>query len=409
MNHHIRRLVALLLVLTAVAVPAAPASPSLAATPVVAAQLDASQRGALDALRAAVEASEAAEAAMLAAPGDADMKAAYEQAGRDLQASLEAARALREAAGGRSSEYGQALFEISGLAEDGSAEAALGLVQRWTEQTREWVVNQGPGVIVRLLVFLVILAVFKTLASIAGGVVRKALSTSKVEASDLLKRFFVGLAQKVVFFTGLVIALEQIGVPVAPLLAGVGVVGFIVGFALQDTLANFAAGVMILLYRPYDIGQFISAAGESGTVRDMNLVSTTITTPDNQVLILPNSSIWGGVIRNVTRQDTRRVDMTIGVSYDADLDRTIEVISEVVNAHEKVLEDPAPVIRVVALGESSVDLVVRPWAKTSDYWDVHFDLHKQIKERLDAEGIGIPFPQRDLRVVSVPAGLQNGA
>lgn len=409
MNHHIRRLVALLLVLTAVAVPAAPASPSLAGTPVVAAQLDASQRGALDALRAAVEASEAAEAAMLAAPGDADMKAAYEQAGRDLQASLEAARALREAAGGRSSEYGQALFEISGLAEDGSAEAALGLVQRWTEQTREWVVNQGPGVIVRLLVFLVILAVFKTLASIAGGVVRKALSTSKVEASDLLKRFFVGLAQKVVFFTGLIIALEQIGVPVAPLLAGVGVVGFIVGFALQDTLANFAAGVMILLYRPYDIGQFISAAGESGTVRDMNLVSTTITTPDNQVLILPNSSIWGGVIRNVTRQDTRRVDMTIGVSYDADLDRTIEVISEVVNAHEKVLEDPAPVIRVVALGESSVDLVVRPWAKTSDYWDVHFDLHKQIKERLDAEGIGIPFPQRDLRVVSVPAGLQNGA
>jgi small conductance mechanosensitive channel len=406
MHGLVRTLLALLL-LAAPAL-ATPTTALLPAPPPAAAQLSGAQEGALAELRSADEARDAAEAAMMAAPGDAAAKTAYEEAGAAFDAALKKARGLREAAGGRSSEYGQAIFEVSGLAEDGSAEAALGLVQRWTDQGREWVVQDGPGVVVKLLVFLVILAVFRVLSRVAGGVVRKALETGRMNASDLLKRFFIGLAQKAVFFTGLIIALEQIGVPVAPLLAGVGVVGFIVGFALQDTLSNFAAGVMILLYRPYDVGNFITAAGESGSVKDMNLVSTTITTPDNQVLILPNSSIWGGVIRNVTRQETRRVDMVVGVSYDADLDRTLEALTEVVTAHEKVLADPAPVIRVVALGESSVDIVVRPWSKTSDYWDVHFDLHKQIKERLDREGIGIPYPQRDLHLVSVPEGVTIG-
>ena len=400
MNSLYRRLLALLLLL------AAPTF-SVASTLTITAQLPADQQTALEALRSSNEARTTAEEAMLAAPGDADAKAAYEAANTAFAAALKEARGLREAAGGRSSEYGQELFEISGLAEDGSAEAALGMVQQWTEQGQAWLTEEGPGAVIKLVVFLAILGAFRVLSRIAGRVVSRALEASRMNASDLLKRFFVGLAQKAVFFTGLVIALEQVGVPVAPLLAGVGVVGFIVGFALQDTLANFAAGVMILLYRPYDIGNFITAAGESGSVKDMNLVSTTITTPDNQVLILPNSSIWGGVIRNVTRQETRRVDMVIGVAYDADLDQTIKALTEVVKAHDKVLPDPEPVIRVVALGESSVDLVVRPWTKTSDYWDVHFDPHKQIKERLDEEGIGIPFPQRDLHLVSVPERLES--
>lgn len=409
MKHLLQRLAALVL-LVAPALAVAPTQPTLPAAPapvVVAQDMTSAQQKQIDALQEAKDAMKTAEEASLAAPDDADAKAAYEAAKEAYDAQLESARAMRES---RSSEYGLALFEITGMAgEDGSADAALGLVAKWTQQGKDWLVNEGPGMAVNLVIFLVILIVFKVLAGIAGSIVRKALSSNRVKATDLLKRFLVGVVQKIVFFTGLIIALDQIGIPVAPLLAGVGVVGFVIGFALQDTLSNFASGVMILLYRPYDVGDFINAAGEAGSVSAMSLVSTTITTPDNQLLILPNSSIWGGVIRNVTAQATRRVDMTIGVSYDADLDKTGDVLMDVVTAHEKVLKDPAPVVKVVNLGDNSVDFVVRPWSKTSDYWDVYFDLHKQIKQRLDQEGIGIPYPQRDLHLVSMPEGVKLGS
>ena len=141
----------------------------------------------------------------------------------------------------------------------------------------------------------------------------------------------------------------------------------------------------------------------------MSLVSTTILTPDNQKLIIPNSSIWGGTIRNITAQSTRRVDMMIGVGYGDDLDKTQEVLMEVISAHELVLKDPAPVVKVTNLGESSVDFAVRPWSKTGDYWDVYWDLTKTIKQRLDKEGISIPFPQRDLHLVEIPEELKQSS
>ena len=174
--------------------------------------------------------------------------------------------------------------------------------------------------------------------------------------------------------------------------------GFVVAFALQGTLSNFASGIMILLYRPYDIGNFVEVAGQAGTVNAMSLVSTTLLTPDNQRLTIPNGSIWGGVIRNVTAMPTRRVDMTFGIGYADDMDKAAEIIREVVTAHEKVLEDPAPQIEVAELADSSVNFVCRPWAKTGDFWAVKFDVTKRVKERFDAEGISIPFPQRDIHL-----------
>ena len=279
-----------------------------------------------------------------------------------------------------------------------SVGAAAGAAKKWAEMAKDWVIEKGPGMAISALVFLLILLVFRWLGRLFGKVTDKALSRSRLKVSTLLREFFVGIVRKTFFVLGLIIALGYVGINMGPVLAGIGVVGFVVGFALQDTLGNFAAGIMILLYRPYDVGDVITTGAGTGKVQAMSLVSTTIHTPDNQKTIIPNSAIWGGTITNITAMPTRRVDLTIGVGYGDDLDKTAKVLTEVVTAHEKVHADPAPTIRVANLGDSSVDFVVRPWCNTSDYWDVYFDLHLQIKQRLDAEGISIPFPQRDVHI-----------
>jgi len=281
-----------------------------------------------------------------------------------------------------------------------SADVAIGLIGTWIKKGKDWVVNNGPGVIFNIVAFLLILLVFKILASTLGKVTRRALASMRLKVSDLLRNFFVNVVTKITMLVGLLIALKQIGIDIGPLLAGIGVIGFIVGFALQGTLSNFAAGIMILLYRPYDIGHVIDAAGVKGKVESMTLVSTTLLTPDNQEVVVPNNSIWGGVITNVTARRTRRVDLGVGVSYSDDLDKTAKVLLEVVTGHPKVLADPAPVVKLNTLADSSVNFVVRPWSKTEDYWDVYWDLTKAIKQRLDEEGISIPFPQRDIHIVS---------
>ena len=279
-------------------------------------------------------------------------------------------------------------------------EDPVGLIGGWLDQAKVWLEDNGGSVALKAAMFIVILLLFKILAGVLGGVTRKTLSTSKLNVSDLLKNFFVNVVTKLTFFVGLFIALGNVGVNVGPLLAGVGVLGFVIGMALQDTMSNFAAGIMILLYRPYDIGDVVTAGGVTGKVTAMSLVSTTFLTPDNQVQIVPNGSIWGSVITNVTAQDTRRVDLTVGVSYDDDLDKTTALLMKIAKAHPLVLEDPEPVVKVSNLGDSSVDFIVRPWSKTGDYWDVFFDLTKTIKQTLDAEGISFPYPQQDIHVVS---------
>lgn len=197
---------------------------------------------------------------------------------------------------------------------------------------------------------------------------------------------------------GILVALSQVGVSLGPALAGLGVAGFIVGFALQDTLGNFAAGGMILFYRPYDVDDFVEVAGAIGLVKKMSLVSTTINTFDNQTLIIPNSKIWGDVIKNVTAQRTRRVDLEFGISYSDDIEKTERILREVLESHEKVLKEPAPNIRLHNLGDSSVNFIVRPWTKTPDYWEVYWDITREVKMRFDREGISIPFPQRDVHI-----------
>jgi small conductance mechanosensitive channel len=307
---------------------------------------------------------------------------------------------LMEALDLDTAKYQQLLFEVTGEITTGifSREVMAGIFKSWIDSTVNWVTHNGPTLLLKIVLFALILVVFRLLARIARRIVSKAIKSSSLKFSTLLERTALSVTSSLVMIFGLLVALSQLGFEVGPLLAGLGVAGFIVGFALQDTLSNFASGVMILLYRPYDVGDLVETAGAFGTVKDMTLVSTTILTVDHQTLVIPNSKIWGDVIKNVTAQTNRRVDMVFGIGYADDIPHAEKILKEIVESHELVLDDPEPNIRLHNLGDSSVDFIVRPWTKTDDYWEVYWDITREVKMRFDAEGISIPFPQRDVHV-----------
>ena len=278
------------------------------------------------------------------------------------------------------------------------SEVALGLLQQWLDSGKEWLIDNGPQWVFKLVVFVLILLLFAMLANVAKRIVSRALGSSRLHASKLLQNLLVSFVGKAIFLIGILIALAQLGIKIGPVLAGLGIVGFIIGFALQETLSNFASGIMILVYRPFDVGDSIETGGISGKVKQMNLVSTTVTTFDNQRLIIPNRKIWGDVIRNVNAEKIRRIDMVFGIGYDDDIDLAERVLHEIVDHHDMVLDDPPPVIQLHTLGESSVDFVVRPWVKTADYWTAYWKITRDVKRRFDEEGISIPFPQQDMHV-----------
>jgi small conductance mechanosensitive channel len=178
----------------------------------------------------------------------------------------------------------------------------------------------------------------------------------------------------------------------------VGAAGLAIGLALQGSLSNFAAGVLIVMFQPYRVGDYVEAAGVAGTVQEVQIFTTLLRTPDNKTVIVPNSQIMSGTIVNYTANDTRRIDLQVGCGYGDDLDAVRGALTAVVSEHPGVLAEPVPTVAVEALGESSVDFVVRPWVKSADYWNVRFDLIEKIKKRFDADGLSIPYPQRDVHV-----------
>jgi len=305
-----------------------------------------------------------------------------------------------------SSDYQQLLFQVTGEITTGlfSREVIGGLMTSWGRSTMDWITANGPSLLLKIVLFFLILFVFRILSRVARRMVKKAINRANLQVSVLLERTALSMTGSLVMIFGLLVALSQLGFKVAPLLAGLGVAGFIIGFALQDTLSNFASGMMILLYRPYDVGDLIETAGAMGKVENMTLVSTTILTVDHQTLVIPNSMIWGNVIKNVTAQTVRRIDMIFGIGYADDIPHAERVLTEILEAHEQVLDDPEPVVKLHNLGESSVDFVVRPWVKTDDYWNVYWDVTREVKIRFDAEKISIPFPQRDVHVYQEGGG-----
>ncbi|MGL5390221.1 MAG: mechanosensitive ion channel family protein [Shewanella sp.] len=292
------------------------------------------------------------------------------------------------------------LFSISGdITQDVlNIDVVSSLLAHWLDTAQTKSIENGPTATFKLFIFFLILFIANLAGKLAQKLVKNMVSNSKLNFSKLLQDFFTSLSAKAVFTIGLLIALSQLGIELGPLLAGFGIAGVIIGFALQDTLSNFASGMMILIYRPYDVGDLINAAGVSGRVSHMSLVSTTIKTLDNQRLIIPNNKIWGDTINNITAEDQRRVDMVFGISYSDNIEHAETILKSIVAAHPKVLPTPEPTIRLHTLGESSVDFIVRPCTNPEDYWDVYWDITRQVKLRFDAEGISIPFPQRDVHI-----------
>ncbi len=267
-----------------------------------------------------------------------------------------------------------------------------------------WLTSEEGGIrwAKNIGVFLVTVVVFWVLARFISKAVRKGVSV--VEGmSVLLSTFIVSMVRRTIIVIGIIIGLAALEVNIGPLLAVIGAAGFVVAFALQDTLSNFASGIMIMFYRPFDVDDVIDVSGVVGKVKSMNLVTTTIMTFDNKLMIVPNNSIWGNVITNATGSKLRRVDLVFGIGYQDDIAHAERVMREIVNAHPLVLKDPEPVIQLHELADSSCNFVCRPWAKTEDFWTVYWDVTRSVKERFDAEGISIPYPQRDVHLIQQQA------
>ncbi|MFD2165604.1 mechanosensitive ion channel family protein [Thalassotalea euphylliae] len=307
------------------------------------------------------------------------------------------------------SEYKQLIFETTGdITYDLlNWKVMLTIVTSWSERLWAWLVDNAPGHVFQVLIFVIIILVAKVIAKAFSRVVSKAVRTKNLNMSQLMQDFFVSISGKTIMVIGFLIALSQIGLDLTPVLAGFGIAGVIIGFALQDTLSNLAAGMMLLIYRPFDVGDFVYAGGVNGKVNKMSLVNTTIRTFDNQVIIVPNSKIWGDVIKNVTHERIRRVDMVFGIGYQDDVNQAEEVLRDIIESHESILRSPEPMIKVHTLNTSSVDFIVRPWVKTDDYWDVYWDVTKAVKLRFDEEGITIPFPQQDVHLHMVKNELPS--
>jgi small conductance mechanosensitive channel len=271
----------------------------------------------------------------------------------------------------------------SGAAE--AVETAIELISNWGLQ---------------VIGAIVLLIVGRWAASLVRRSVRRALEKGKLDAA--LVPFFSSMAYYVVLIVVIIAVLQLFGIQTTSLVAVVGAAGLAIGLALQGTLSNFAAGVMLMVFRPFKLGDYVEVGGAAGSVQEVGIFTTTLNTPDNVMVMIPNAAVYGEVIKNYSANATRRVDLVMGIAYGDDIEKAIEIISSTVSGDSRVLADPAPTIAVAELGDNSVNLVVRPWCAGSDYWPLRFDLTRALKENLEAGGCSIPYPQRDVHVIEMP-------
>ena len=297
------------------------------------------------------------------------------------------------AKGGETAEYDTYIKSVSGIKVDVTDVSAT-----WTTIS-SWLMSAEGGFrwALNICQFFVIIIVFYFLSIIAGKAAKKAFSKTK-KFSTLLRDFLVLTARRLVLFIGLFVGLSALEINLGPVLAIIGAAGFVIAFALQNSLSNFASGILMLLYRPFDVSDWVNVAGTLGKVESMNLLSTQLRTPDNQLVIVPNNSVWGDVIVNITGITERRVDLVFGIGYNDDIDKAQKVLEEIVHGHELVLKAPEAIVKLHELADSSVNFVCRPWVKPDHYWDVYWDITREVKRRFDVEGISIPFPQSDVHI-----------
>jgi small conductance mechanosensitive channel len=276
-----------------------------------------------------------------------------------------------------------------------NAESLPNLGFDWNEA---WIMVKTTGVdfVINVIVAILIFYIGKWVVNLIVEGMLKAMR--KGDMDQTLRRFVANLARMLLMLFVIIAAINQLGIQTASLIALVGAAGLAVGLALQGSLANFASGVLIVLFRPYKVGDFIEGGGISGSVEEVQILTTVLKTGDNKRVIIPNSQIMGSTITNYSANDTRRIDLVVGVSYDDDLDQVRSELEKLVAADERILDEPAVTIAVSELADSSVNFVLRPWVKTADYWGVYFGLTEAIKKRFDEVGISFPFPQQDVHL-----------
>ena len=262
----------------------------------------------------------------------------------------------------------------------------------------EWLKTAGVDYGFRILGALAILIVGAIAIRIFAGVLTRLLEKTKLGAKSLVAKFIASVAVKVAWAFLAVIVLGKLGVDVGPLIAGLGVTGFVVGFAFQESLGSLAAGLMIAINKPFKVGDYVSAAGLEGAITALDMMAVTMATGDNKKITIPNKQVWGAPIVNYSALERRRVDFAVGVSYGTDLSLAKKTAIAAVSSVKGVLADPAPMAEVKSLDDSAVALTVRAWAKNSDYWSVYFAGIQSIKESFDRAGVSIPFPQMDVHV-----------
>jgi small conductance mechanosensitive channel len=298
-------------------------------------------------------------------------------------------------------DYRRYISTVSGIHVDVTDTTSAWVSLKGWAMSREgglrWAINVASFVLILVFTWFV--------ARLLSHITRSAMK--RVRLPVLLEDFLIKSVRWVVMIIGVIWALSALEISIGPLLALVGAAGFILAFAMQDSLSNFASGLMILFFRPFDTGDVVDAGGVSGTVSSMNLVATTIRTFDNKLMVVPNSKIWSDVITNATGVTQRRVDMEFGIGYSDDIDQAQEILEEIVTSHPKALKDPAPLIKMHTLADSSVNFICRPWATPADYWEVYWDVTREVKRRFDEAGIGIPFPQRDVHLY-IEKGHESG-
>ncbi|GAA0425166.1 mechanosensitive ion channel family protein [Cocleimonas flava] len=298
------------------------------------------------------------------------------------------------AKGGDIKEYNTYIEAVSGITLDVTDFSAT-----WTTISG-WLSSAEGGLrwLVNFIKFIVIITVFYILSLLAGKAARRVLSKSS-HTTTLLRNFLIMTARRLTLIIGFFIGLSALEINIGPVLAIIGAAGFVIALALQNSLSNFASGILMLIYRPFDIGDFVNVASTPGTVESMNLLSTQLRTSDNQLVVVPNNSVWGDVIINVTGITERRIDLVFGIGYSDDVDKAHQILEDIVNENELVLKEPEAKIRLHELADSSVNFICRPWVKPEDYWDVYWGITREVKRRFDAEGISIPFPQQDIHII----------
>ena len=268
-----------------------------------------------------------------------------------------------------------------------------------TELTKDMLnslIEIGSSLSISLLMALAILIIGRQLVKLILRLITVALEKSNVE--DTVRIFVTNLLNTLLMILVFIAAINQLGIETTSIIAVLGAAGLAIGLALQGSLSNFAAGILIVIYRPYKVGDYIEAGNYAGTVKDIQIFSTVLKTPDNKIVVVPNGSIMNGSIVNYSDQDTRRIDLIIGCSYEDDIDKVRSVLEDIIKKEKRVLKDPKPQIAVTELADSSVNFIFRPWVKRVDYLPVYYSLLEEVKKRFDKEGISIPYPQSDVHI-----------